>query len=162
MAGRWFNSIVQWVSRIGIFISSIVLGALMCLVAVDVILRYCFNSPFAWSYEITELLLVFIVFLGLLHVQTMKGHVKVDILVSRLPSKPRYVVEIIVAIVSFILVFLMAWQAFETVKTQLVSKLSTGILLIPIYPFVVVAGCGLVLLCIGFLKDIIDSVAKRR
>jgi TRAP-type C4-dicarboxylate transport system permease small subunit len=162
MAGRLFNSVVQWISRIGIIISSVILAAMMCLTAVDVILRYCFNKPLGWSYEITELLLVFIVFSGLLYVQMKKGHVSVDILVSRLPAKSKYIVEVIVTIISFVLVSLMAWQTFVAVQGQMESNLSTGILRMPIYPFVVVAACGIAMLCLGFLKDIIDLLAKRK
>lgn len=162
MAGRLFNGVVQWMSRIGIIISAVVLGLMMCLTAVDVVLRYCFNKPLGWSYEITEVLLVFIVFSGLLYVQVNKGHVRVDILVSRLPAKSKSIVEAIVTIISFVLVSLMAWQTFMAAQVQMESKLTTGILRMPIFPFVVVAACGIVMLCLGFLKDIIDLLTKRR
>lgn len=67
-------------------VCGVILIAMMTLTVVDVIGRYGFNSPLIGATELTELLLVSVVFIGLPAVTLDDGHVSVDLLVSRMPD----------------------------------------------------------------------------
>ena len=79
------------------------LMALMGLTVADVIGRYLLNSPVEGSSEVSELLLVSLVFLGLPAVCLDGGHVTVDLVTKSLPrwsDRPRlFITGLISAIV---------------------------------------------------------------
>jgi TRAP-type C4-dicarboxylate transport system permease small subunit len=64
-----------------------VLLALMGLVLFDVLMRYVLRLPFLGAYELTELAMVLIVFLGLAYTGATGGHVAVDVF-ARLLERP--------------------------------------------------------------------------
>jgi len=51
----------------------------MIIVCVDLTLRYVFNSPLIWGTEVTEILLLYITFLGAAQVFREDSHVVIDI-----------------------------------------------------------------------------------
>lgn len=67
-------------------VCGVILLVMMALTVVDVIGRYGFDSPLIGATELTELLLVSVVFIGLPAVTLDRGHVSVDLLVSRMPD----------------------------------------------------------------------------
>lgn len=56
------------------------------LVVLDVTLRYFFSSPIPGGVEATELILPYIVFLGLSYTLHVDGHVRVNLILDRLPN----------------------------------------------------------------------------
>ena len=71
----------QWERRadavLGIAASAILM-AMMCLTFVDVVARYVFNRPLRGGFEITELLLLVLIFAGLPLVSHADEHVTMD------------------------------------------------------------------------------------
>jgi TRAP-type C4-dicarboxylate transport system permease small subunit len=64
---------------------------LMLLVVSDVTLRYLFNTPLAWSYEVVSTYLMpGLFFLAVSHTLRSHGHVAVDILHNRMSRRTRY------------------------------------------------------------------------
>jgi TRAP-type C4-dicarboxylate transport system permease small subunit len=61
-------------------------GALICIpaltlvVTVDVALRYLFNSPFDWSVEFNETMLLLILFGSLPYTTKVNGHIRMELL----------------------------------------------------------------------------------
>jgi TRAP-type C4-dicarboxylate transport system permease small subunit len=70
-----------------IFLAGLILVFIMLSVCLEVILRYFLNCPQVWVTEVTEVLLLYITFLGTTWLLRQEGHVKVDIILNRL--KPR-------------------------------------------------------------------------
>ncbi len=66
-----------------------VLFAMMLLTFVDVVLRYVFNSPLRGSFEVTELMMVILIFAGLPLVSRHEEHVTMDFLDHALPQRWR-------------------------------------------------------------------------
>lgn len=64
-----------------------VLFLMGCLVALDVFMRYIFDSPIRGAWEIVELSLVVVVFTSIAYAYTMKMHVNIDIVLLRLTEK---------------------------------------------------------------------------
>ena len=65
------------------------------LLLVEVILRYFFNSPTVWGNELTQMLFAVYVILCGGYILRWGGHVNVDILYSRFPTKGKALVDII-------------------------------------------------------------------
>lgn len=69
------------------YVGAVVLFAMMGLTFVDVVLRYLFNKPVRGAFEITELLMVVLIYAGLPLVSRNDMHVTTD-LVDRYLSRP--------------------------------------------------------------------------
>jgi len=69
-----------------VFLGGIMLLVMMAMTIVDVIGRYVFNSPLGGAGELTELLLVSVIFMGLPAVTMQKEHVTVDLFTARMPQ----------------------------------------------------------------------------
>ena len=70
------------------------LFALMCVVVADVSMRYLFNSPLQWSFDVvSNYLMPGLFFLAVSHTLKAHSHVAVDILHNYVAAKTRYVFE---------------------------------------------------------------------
>ena len=123
-------------------------SALSCLlllmvtlsVCAEVILRYFFNRPQVWVIELSEYALLYITFMGAAWVHRSNGHVKVDLLSSRLPEKPaavcRFLSSVVISIVSLVLVvfgFKSTWVHFrDGIYNSTILEVPMSVLLIAI------------------------------
>lgn len=108
------KSIYKLVKRISssfMTIGAIAIVFMMLLTAVDVILRYVFNSPILGGYEITSLLLVAAVFFCIAHTFLHDGHISVELLVSKLPVKSQRWFAKFSYLIVFLLFALITWQS---------------------------------------------------
>lgn len=138
---------------------------MMCLTTLDVFLRFLFNSPIAGTVELTELMLVVVALFGMAYVGIKKGHVRVELIISRLSPRVQAFINAIISIVSSILFFLITWQSAVHAKAIAVRNLTTTVLYIPIPPFVLVVAFGSALFALVFLIDFchyLSAVMKNR
>jgi len=109
---------------------------MMTLTFVDVVMRYVVNRPLRGSLEITELLLLVLIFAGLPLVAHADEHVTMDLIDRLLGERGRRLLERIVALASAGLMFLLAWLMW--LKAGRVSAYgdTTDVLRIVVGPFV--------------------------
>ncbi|MDC3423419.1 TRAP transporter small permease [Aquibacillus sp. 3ASR75-11] len=87
-------------------LSTITLVGVILLTGLNVLLRYIFNSPIAWTMEVALGLFVWFVFIGVSSTMKRDGHIGVDFFVKKLPRPLRIVGEIIrAAAIYFVLVY---------------------------------------------------------
>ena len=137
-------------------ISMIACLAMMAMTTADVLLRKLTSKYFILgSSEITEMLMVVVLAFGFPALYVTGGHVKVDLLVSKIPGKGRYFFVSLILLAESIICGLMVWGAYEKAKSLMVRKIVTGILPIPHLPFVLCLCFGIGLFCILLLMDTI-------
>lgn len=95
-----------------------VLAALMIVVAVAItcqmiFLRYFLNESTVWQTEIVIYLMIGATLLGLPYVQTLKGHVNVDLLPIMLPPRPRKVLLVTALAAGAVVLGIMAFYGAE-------------------------------------------------
>ena len=132
----------------------LVFFGMMMLTVLDVILRYLFNSPILGAFEITEFMMVFIVFLSLAYTQSQKGHVSVDIFVTILSERKQLFIELISHIIYFLLLLIITWKSVARAIELMESKEVSGTLSIPVFPFYFVVALGCAAMCMELLRDI--------
>jgi len=97
------------VNRVFMFIASVMMAALMLIVCVDLTLRYFFNSPLVWATEVTEILILYITFLGTAQVFKENSHVVIDIFLVAGSERRRRILGIVsntlVGLVSAVLIY---------------------------------------------------------
>ena len=116
--------------------ASILLLCMMVLTFADVVARYLFNRPIRGGFEITELLLLVLIFAGLPLVSHADEHVTMDFIDRLLPPRAMALLARAVhALVAALFLFL-SWQVY--LKAERISRYgdTTDVLLITIGPFV--------------------------
>ena len=120
---------------LGIAASALLL-CLMLTTFVDVVARYLFNRPIRGAFEVTELLLLVLIFAGLPLVSHADEHVTMDFIDRMLPA--RAVAALIRAMHALVaaLFFFLTWQVL--IKAGRISGYgdTTDVLRITIGPFV--------------------------
>ncbi len=138
----------------------VVLLGLMALVAFDVVMRYVLRIPFLGAYELTELAMVLIVFLGLPYCAITGGHVAVDAFDAWLNRPAFRWLHGVVALVGAALLAVMSW---ETVRYALRGKErgeATNMLKIDLFPFELLAAASLALFCAALLYQVWQAYRK--
>jgi TRAP-type transport system small permease protein len=144
-----------WLSYLGVFS----LFVMMLITMADVLARYIFNSPILGVFELTEFLVLILIFSFIAYTQAENGHVSVDFLVNRLPKKTRTVVELFNRSACLGLMALIAYMGFlRALEMKQVGETSLN-LGIPNYPFVLFLVLGCLVACLEYIRNIIRLVA---
>ena len=155
------------VERIATWIAAVLMFAIMVIVAADVFMRYVFNRPFGWAYDLISLyLMAAVFFLVLSNAYLVGAHVSVDILQQTLSAKPYRVTELVTTAVSFIVFALITGAGWN----RMVDSFEQGDVLAGAIPWptwpallLVPVGCGLLALrlLIAFAGHLASLVTGR-
>lgn len=140
--------------------ASLVLAAMMLLTVADVVLRWIFDHPIIGTTEITESMMTCIAFFALAWCAAENSHLKVDLIVDRLPPKVQAVIDSLTTLGGLCLVALIAWRSFlEGIAVQQMHLISSLIKL-PAYPFYYIIAAGSVILCVVMAFQLAQHVTK--
>lgn len=96
--------------RVGLIVAGFAFSAMMLVTVVDVVMRYLFNAPLSWSFElISSYLMVGAFFLALSATQARRQHVHVDILARKLPERLRCALAVPAGCAVLVLFALIWW-----------------------------------------------------
>jgi TRAP-type C4-dicarboxylate transport system permease small subunit len=153
---RVFGLVFRVMSNIGMWFALL----LAFILTVDVISRFAFNRPFKGVFEITELMMIMVVFLAAAYTQYMKSHISVDLVYSRFPKKLQTVLDVFLYLMSLGIWAIVTWRAFVYMQYLWEMKTVTDVQLIPVAPFQLILAIGCVMLSIALLLDLIKSLRK--
>jgi TRAP-type C4-dicarboxylate transport system permease small subunit len=116
--------------------ASAILLVLMLLTFADVVARYLLNVPIRGGFEVTELMLLVLIFAGLPLVSRADEHVTMDFIDRMLPAGANRVLARAVHAVCAAVMFFLAWQVW--IKAGRIGAYgdTTDVLKIPLAPFV--------------------------
>ncbi len=159
-AAVWLNRVVRPSSGVLHSVGVGVLAAMMLLTVADVTLRKVFNRPIVGSFDLTEYMMAIVVSLCLAYCAVNKGHVRVGLVVERLPQRVQAVIDSITGLFSFALFSLITWQCFIYMKLLIASGLTSTVLYIPVFPFVGVVAFGSAWLSLALLVDFFEFLSQ--
>ena len=139
-------------------IGSYVLVGMVLLTSADIFMRRFFNSPFPFTFEVTEYLLVVVAWCYIAFTTAQGRHVSVDTLTSRFSPRIRNNMLLIGDIITVILFGLIAWQNVLQGMNVYNVGTTSAILHVVKWPFQYWVAVGAALACILFLVKIINSV----
>lgn len=124
---------IDAVDVILVTVGSLMLFALMCVVVADVSLRYLFNAPLQWSYQVvSSYLMPGLFFMAVSHALRSNSHVSVDILHNYVSPRTRYWFEATGSLLATPVFALCTWvSADNTWKEYLSGAESTSGLAVP-------------------------------
>jgi TRAP-type C4-dicarboxylate transport system permease small subunit len=109
---------------------------MMTLTFVDVVARYVFNRPLRGAFEVTELLLLVLIFAGLPLVTHAREHVTMDFVDRVLPARGRLVLHRCVQVACAAIMLLLAWLIWLKADRIWEYRDATDVLRIVYGPFV--------------------------
>lgn len=141
----------------------IILTAMMLLVTGDVLGRYLFNSPIHGTTEITEFMMVGLLYFTLAHTQALKAHIRVDMLVSLFSPRARLICEEITYFLGFILLALITWQSLvSAIQAWKIGETTFGLILFPLFPAKVLIPIGCFIVCLRLILDFFHGLKNLR
>jgi TRAP-type mannitol/chloroaromatic compound transport system permease small subunit len=127
----------------------------MCfLVFFDVLLRYLFNSPTIWAWDINVQFLGVMIAVGGAYTLLRGNHVGVDAVTVLLSRKKQIIIELVTSLFFFLGMGVLLWsgiqQAVFSVKTR---EISETFFAPPLYPLKT-------LIAVGFLLMFLEGISK--
>lgn len=120
---------MKYISKFIDFIMAISLGIMAIIVFLNVVLRYVFKSGITWSVELSQILFMVLVFFGAIQAYKEDSHIKVDVLISKVPLVWKKILALCSNILIFIVVVIVYQGSLQLVKENTV--MTTPILGIP-------------------------------
>lgn len=157
--GRTLDSVINAVCRTLNILGVTVLMGMTALTVVDVIGRI-FKRPIIGGTEITEFMMVTIVFLCIGWAAVKGKMITVDLVTMRLPLKVQAVLNVITMIIGLGVVIIIAWRSFVATLDVQSDRVTTMILHIPAAPFMWILSFGFSVLCLVMLAQVVRNVAK--
>ncbi|MFC1860770.1 TRAP transporter small permease subunit [Chloroflexota bacterium] len=157
---RYFNRLVDLISQVIDKVAGYILVVMMFLTATDVLLRYVFNRPISGSFELTEYMMLIVVAFSIAYCAVLKGHVRVELLFERFPQRAQAIINSFIYLLGLGLFSLLTWQCIIYMNITFSSKLTSSVLLIPVFPFVGLLVLGIGMYWFTLLVDFIKSVAQ--
>jgi TRAP-type C4-dicarboxylate transport system permease small subunit len=136
--------------------ASIILLAMMLLTTVDVVARYLFNRPLRGAFEVTELLLLVLIFAGLPLVSFTNEHAVMDFIDRVLGRRALRTLEGAVELVSATLMFFLAWIVWAKADRIWAYRDATDVLRILYGPFVYFMAAALALAGVIHLYKMVE------
>jgi len=156
----FFSKLTRPITQILLAVGATALALMMFLMGTDVILRYVFDSPLPGAYELVEYLLAIFIPFGIVYCAHERGHVTVDLVVDTFSRRIQAVFDSITTGMALILTLLLTWQNVLFIKETFDSKLESGVLYIPAYPFVAAVAVGFAALNLVLLVELLKSVSE--
>ena len=156
----FLNKISKYPSRLLRDTGGIILFILVLMTAVDVSGRYLFSKPLPATYELTQLMFCLIIFFGMSWLAIKKGHIKINLILRRLPKDVRDVLDFMTGLISLIVCIIISWQAVEQAIVILHDNAKTYMWRIPLFPFELLIALSMALFAIVLLDDIIKSLVN--
>lgn len=137
---------------------------LMVIITVaDVLSRHFLKRAIAGVFELNEVLMVMVVFLGLGIAQEEKAHIRAELLISRASIQVRRWFDIFAHSVGFLfwgVIFIQsiskAWDSFLT------REYKEGLIKFPVWPVRWALVIGVLLLCLQLLSDIYATFRSKQ
>lgn len=122
--------------------------AIMIIVFSDVVMRYVFNRPFSWAYDLISLyIMAGVFFLSLSGTYAVNGHISVDILLPRFSAAIQRLCIIISNLVGLAIFIPITWLGYQ----RALDNFSSADVMAGAIPWPTWASAGLVPIGAGIL-----------
>lgn len=155
----------SWVSKTSSLANSVSLAFIflvMFLITADILGRSLFNSPVPGTYNITESLMVFIVFLAMANTEARRQNIRIQVFTNHFSPVVQKILNIIVCLSGAFFCGLIVWRTWPVaVESWSIREYMTGQVSLPLYPSKFMVPIGMFLLMVQFLADFVSSIVRK-
>ena len=143
------------------YVSGWMVPIMVVLVAVEVFMRYVLHNPPMVADEFSAYLLVGCSFLGLAYTWRQGGHVRITILVSRLPSKAASWIRLFVLILILAFMIGVTKAGYDMIAyARMIGLKSDTWLMFPLFWPQLTVFLGFLVLTLTVMADIARTISK--
>lgn len=143
------------------YLAQALLTFVVLAVSVEIIARYILNYSIKGVVEITEYSLLAITFIGAAWLLKREGHVKVDLILSRVTPRAQTTFNTTTSIIGAIICLIIAWYGGYSTWHHFQLNIHTEtILRLPKAPLIAIIPLGSLLLFIQFLRRTYKYLVK--
>jgi TRAP-type C4-dicarboxylate transport system permease small subunit len=160
MNGSIIDVLTHANGRVAMGLARIAAVALAVIAAVtfgDVVGRYFFHAPFAFTVELTQMAMALVVYLGVGLVTHEGAHISADVVVLRLPLRLRALLALATNLLALAFLAVMVWQLWLQAEFLRAKGDTTMVWQVPLWPVAVAVAAGSVLLLTGVLLHLIAA-----
>ena len=133
----------------------------MFLGTADVIGTQVFLTPVPGALEITESIIVLIVFGGLAYAQMRNNHIRVEIFYDFAGPRTKAAMDCFAYLMAMIFFGLLIWQAInELLFSWEINEATLGIVRIPLWPTRLILAVGTALLLVQLAIDLLEAAHR--
>jgi len=148
----------RWFRKICVFFSGIAVASMAIMIlstTIDTTLRYSINRPIAGVFELNEVLLVVLVYLGITWTQMERGHTRVVLVMRKLPIRRAIKLDMICWILCFLFLAILGLQSGkEAWRSFSINEFRWGSVQMPIWWAKSLVPIGCWLTCIQLFVDV--------
>ncbi len=153
---RTVNSINYRVGQVTGFL----LPVIILIVSYEVVMRYFFNSPTIWAWDVNIQLFAIMVFLGGGYTLMQDGHVRVDLWYGKLSPRGKARTDVITSPLFFLFFTVLLWKGGEMTLDSIAEReVMSTILAPPLYPLKIIFTAGVFLF---FLQGVVQLILDLR
>jgi TRAP-type C4-dicarboxylate transport system permease small subunit len=153
-----YTDIIHFLTNSGMIIGAIFLVLMMVIVVANVVVRL-FGGIIAGSYEMVEMMIVVPVAFALGYTVSNKGSIVVDFVIVHLKPSVRLRLDTINSALGFITWGIIAYAGYRIMAERMTNE-RTEMLEIPVLPFRLIWLAGMILLCLIYALDFINSLRQ--
>lgn len=158
---QFLGSVLNHVTRLLWIVSGAMVALMAFVTGYGVVMRYIFNNPDPYAYEITYILMLACVVFSLAYTQKLGRHLRIDILDRYYSERVRGVLNnILVPIVGLTFCIPIVWKTWEKALFAFQSGQMSGTTGIPVYPMMFTIPIGAGLLCLVLIVQILSYLAS--
>lgn len=146
------------------YLTAMLIFPLTAVIIYEVIMRYVFNKPTAWGFELTTYIYGIHFMLGLGYTLMYNGHVRVDVLVKLLSHRKQVIISLLCHLILLLPVFAMLSYAtfdYAWISVQRLEKSWTS-WAPPLYPFKLLMALGFLMFFIQGISNFLKEVQALR
>lgn len=143
--------------------SILVILGMMAFVSAEVVMRYGFNSPIPGHLELSELLLLAIVFLAVSYTQRTHGHVGMDLVLDAMSPGLRRRATVLNLAVSIVVCAIIAWfSAKNALQLWEYDDVTMTEPYFRTWPWASTIALGYGLLCLRMIAQLLSIISPDR
>lgn len=158
------SALSRAVSRVEVafnYVATSFICVITLVVCADVFMRYALNAPIHWVLNLSESLMLGILFLTLAYTQARKEHVGVSFVWQRVPRRAQVWLNLVAWFLSLITFIIITWQGAETAWAAfLIKEYRFGVIEFPVWPAKMLIPVGSALLCLRLGIDIYHELGR--
>ena len=155
-----FSNIIGRIVRGGTIGGSIFLLVVVLIIVINVIIRF-FGHMIPGHYELVSLITVISIAFSLSYTAIHKGHIAMNIVVSRLSKRNQIILGAFTTVVSIAVWATITWASIMVIQNKMFKEVS-NMLLIPYLPFRCIWVLGLILYCLVLVTDLFMTKKREK
>ena len=154
------EALLERAVNVGKVVSMAALVVMALLTIVDVGGRYLLNRPLLGALELSEVMLVLMVFGCFAYTERQNGHVDIDVVVTRFSPRAQALTESVAALLSTAFWGVIAWRTGVRALDVQGAGETTANLGLPVGPFIWIAAVGSALFTLTLVARVLRAFGR--